>query len=663
MAMRVLHIDVETRSRVDLQKEGASRYARHPSTRVLLFAYGFNKHHIELWDCVADPEMPTDLATYLQDSTIKLAAWHAAFEWNILTYGLGIETPFDRWIDPMVLAHSVSLPGQLEKAGKILGLPESEVKLAGGHELIKLFSVPQEVTADQPYEWFGPDTHPYEWEQFKRYNIRDVYAETRIYEVLKPFNMPQHEWALWYLDRKINETGYPIDGQLVSQAVSHSETIKTDLLGRIQALTGVDNPNSGPQVLQWLQKRGYLFKNMQKQNVAKARESEELDEDTKRVLELWGQKNRSAVDKYKAMERTTNEDGRLRNTLQFAGAGRTWRWAGRVVQGQNLFKPLFDDVHGAVELIRDGDLDWLECLYGDLLSAFASCVRSAIRAPKGYKLVVADLSSIEYVMLAWAAQCSAMLETLKNKKDPYKSFGVHLYNKSYEEITKPERTFSKPPVLGAGYMLGSFGLQTYAKGMGVHMEFQEAVRAKRIYRSVNHEVVEFWWRIDAAFRECIRTLQPVECWPVRFVYQKPTVRMELPSGRRITYIRPRIEPKKIKFINDDGKPDVMETMSITYEGIHQKTRQWCRIDTHPGKITENLIQAVARDVLANGLIEADQMGFEIIGHVHDEIIALVPDNGELGLAELCQAMTAPVGWAPDLYLGADGYVDYIYRKD
>ena len=660
--------DFETFSEVDLFKAGAAAYSEHPSTEVLMLAWQMaGEKDVSQW-IPHEREMPAELKEMIRDPHIQWIAWNKTFEYNIFKNTLGIHIPHERWSDPMVLAHSLSLPGSLEKVGTILGLSQDKAKMTEGKKLIQRFCKPQPKNHKvRRWDWLND---PEQWETFCEYNRQDVTAQRIIRRTLRKWDMPEHEWALWHLDQKINDRGLPVDTQLVNNALRMSDANRQDLLKKARTLTGIDNPNSDIQLTPWLGEQGVVLPNFRKATVAKALQGD-LPAPARNILELRSQWKKTSTRKFDALLRTLSNDGYLRNTLQFAGAGRTWRWAGRVVQIQNLPRgtlPNDAELDLAVELVREGDNEFLNFLYDNPMDVLSSLIRAAFRAPEGHHLTVADLNAIENRVLGWFCRCQRILRVFEKGLCPYKSFGMHLFKVPYAKVTKQQRTDSKPAVLGAGYMLGGgkekeakdgelakTGLWGYAESMSIKLSKELSHSSVKMWRDLHPEVVEMWWKLDKAARECITHRRTVRCGAVTFDYSKPFMRIRLPSGRYLHYLRPRIEPRKT--------PWGEMRLTVTYEGLDQNTRQWVRLSTHPGKWMENIIQAIARDVLAAGLIEADRIGFDIIGHVHDEIIALTPDDSPLTVADLENAMCVPLPWAPDMPLKAEGWQGPYYKKD
>jgi DNA polymerase len=674
-----LHHDFETYSELDVTNVGTSRYARDPSTEALMCAYTFDDGPVQQWVPEEGERMPADLREGIEDPSVVKYAWNKPFEWCIWAHTLGIKTPHTSWRDPMVLAYSLSLPGSLEKAGEVVGLPYDKKKVSGARQLIRIFSKPATATLKRAYHRRGPHTDPVLWEEFKHYNRQDVEAERAIYMRCRQWNLPKEEWELWYLDQEINEAGLPINMNVVRNAIEITQKITAKRLTEMRDLTGLANPNSNAQLLPWLREHGYAFEDLKKGHVARALETVE-DATVKRVLELRQEVSKASVKKYNALAESTDEDGLLRYTLQFAGAGRTWRWAGRKYQAQNLAKPapwLEKTQDAAVRDLEFLDAECIEWLYPKPMDLLSTCVRPVVQAPEGYLLIDADLNAIENRVLGWLARDKKIMRVFELNRDPYVDFATYLYSMAYDKLwqeykdgDKAKRTIAKPGVLGCGYMLGpgeeyenettgeieATGLLGYAWNMGVReFTLEDAKHSVKVWRETFSDAVDFWYAIEKAAKRCLRSGNPTECDRVRFDRKGPFLRMILPSGRALHYCRPRIEMRKTPW--GEMRP------TITYEGLNDKN-QWVRIQTHPGKLTENADQAISRDLLAHGIKLAKQRGLDIRLHVHDQIVGLaLKDVAEDQLKVLQECMSERPWWAPDLPLSSAGFVSKIFVKD
>lgn len=699
--MKLLFSDFETASKIDLKKCGLDRYARDKSTRVLMLAAALNDGAIGLWEPHKGP-MPRKLRALIDDPEVIIVAHNAAFERAIFRHVLGIDIPAERFICTMAMALALSLPGKLGQLVRdALKLGPEWQKVDEGSKYIQRFCKPRpatHVTANNPHEFNDWETHPEEWALFAHYCRQDVEAERKVFRVLRQFFPSLHEmFKLWSYDQEINQNGYPLDVPLIEGAIEIAKTVKAAFKKRMIEVTGLVNPNSNVQLMPWLRERGYPFASIKKNRVkiALADFGDQMTEECIKFLKIRAEATKTSVMKYNAMLRAIGDDAILRNTLQFCGAGRTGRWAGRIAQLQNLPRPAkhveahLDEVR---QLIRDGDADTLDFWLGNPLDVLVSSIRSAIAAPFGKVLTVCDLSAIELCVLAWISGSEFWLDVLARKLDAYKAFGEHYLGKPYDQITKAERNECKPAALGCGYRLGGgdlvgeypdqtkTGLWGYAESMGVEMERPAAKRAVEVYRDLSPEVVQLWYDLENAARDCIADQQPRRVGMFVFDIKPPFMRIRLPSGRHLFYCRPKVEKKTKTFVqtHDDGTPiyekhtdgtlHVKTTTSVkyqtTYEGVHQTTKKWVRMDTHGGKLVENIVQAIARDILVHGMLKARAAGFTIIGHVHDELIALEDIGDDAHNHEaLEECMRDVPEWAKGLPLDAHGFQSQFYKKD
>jgi DNA polymerase len=636
-----LHIDLETYSEANLPEVGAHRYARDPSTRILLMAYSYGRDAAQIIDLEHGEAIPARVLEDLQDPAVTKWAHNAAFERVVLRAVLGIECPPEQWRCTMVWAMSLSLPGSLDRLSRVLRLDEDKAKLSVGARLIQRFCKPGATQ---------PDLLDDEWQQFRAYCMRDVEAERAVASRLSSYPMPEHEWALWAVDQRCNDRGLPIDLDLVAavQRVASDHRVHVETLAA--QVSGLANPNSRDQLMTWLAQYGIDVPDLQSATVDAL-----LDQDTpepvREVLWCRQQMSKASLSKYDALTRATS-GGRLRGAFQFAGAGRTGRWAGRIVQPHNLPRPSISnaEIDAARGLIREHDAETLAMLYPDLSGVMSSLLRSTIAAPPGKVLVAADYASIESVMIAWCAQSDYLLDLYRQGLDPYKDFATKVYGISYDRVTKQQRSVCKPAVLGAGYGLGATGLQRYAESFGLEMDAAECRRQIKLFREAYSAIPEFWALLEAGVMQAMRE-RDQEVYAGRFplVFDGKFLRIGLPSGRALYYYRPKMI---------EGRQGAEQ---LSYEGREPGTRE----TTHGGKLVENLVQAVARDVLAAGLQVVDRLdGLDIIGHVHDEIICEADADDEDALGWLIYGMTTMLpDWCADAPIRAEGYVAPYYRKD
>jgi DNA polymerase bacteriophage-type len=657
MSVIHLHLDFETRSLLDIKRVGLDRYARNAAA--LMLAWAVNDQPPQLWLPEKDPRwIPAELLVLLQNPAVVKLAQNSAFERAIFLHALGIDIPVEQWFDPSVLARYAGLPGKLALVSQFLKLGDKG-KDKEGSRLINKFSKP--YGKDKKFRDPSDPKHAADWEKFKDYCKQDVVAEREVFHRLSSFFMPpDSERKLWVLDAKINERGMPVRMDYVAECQKAVDDVTHVSLGVMRVATGLENPNSGQQLLPWLKDRGYPFSSLTKDRVAKALAGK-LDDRVRDVLELKQTISRSSVKKLQAITDRVVE-GRLRYQYKFYGA-HTGRWAGEGAQLQNL--PRKASKWG------DTDVD----------------IRACFGAPAGKKLVVADLASIETRVLAWLSKCDTLLNVFKLGQDPYIDFASDLYSTPYSDVTKEQRQISKPAVLGCGYMLsggewrmdccGKFqfklewvkpvdvcsckikgdafksGLWGYAENMGVAMEQQQAKDAVSAYRAKYSEVVDLWYSLENTIVEVLSfggtVFDRVSSIPFWCVPGKVLI-ARLPSGRRLHWLNPKVVPGR-------GLRSKVTHYAHTIKG-------WRTESLYGGLLTENLVQAISRDVLAEGMLRADKTGFEIVGHTHDEIIALDSCNNAEGrmLGELIHNMTLPMPWAPDLPLAAEGYEAEIYKK-
>lgn len=688
-----VHLDYETFSEADITEVGGATYAAHPSTKILMAAWCIGDGEVSQWDALTDPEMPQELRDILEnrDGSYKVYAQNANFEILIsllcakYTHDLDLPDHDDfaavsqwlsHWHCTMVMGMGASLPGKLSDQNAILKVGDQDAKEASlGKRLIRKFCMPNRKTKANPSGLWDNENAPEDYAKFLYYNRQDVVAERANYRKLIRYNtMPPREWRMWRLDQIINLWGMTIDQSLVQSALKVDADIKDQLMSRFCEVTGLENPNSTKQFLPWLNERGYAADNVRKDTVNKALKSEFLDDEVKLALKLRQSTSKNSIKKFVALSKAAPK-GKLRGTFQYAGAQRTRRWGGRIFQPQNLPRGIFktvEQMRNAIDIIKSGDADFVSLMYGvdrvpDVLS---SVIRNAVTASgEGRTLTVGDLSSIETIMTWWAAGATSQLEKVARGIDAYKDYGTQLLGVPYDEITKEQRTYCKPVVLGCTYRLGGTGLVAYADGMGVKMTKEEAYNAVDVYRAANPEVVELWDKLQNAFMATLQDGRPRTVnGKFRFRLQKPCMIIDLPAGRSLYYVSPRIQDVKLRYEDrETGLPVEKWVTGITYMGIDQNTRKWVRQNTHGGKLTENIVQAIARDILADAMLnlsERDGYGedFWVVGHVHDEIITDTPDEPEY-IDLLTDALTNSSPWCADAPLGAEAFQNFFYMKD
>ncbi len=729
---KILHVDFESRSALELSDVGIHNYASHPSTEILMLAWACGSQEPSLWEPHLG-EMPAKLRNRLNSPEWTKAAWNAGFERNILWYKLGIAVPISNWSDPMINARYLSMPGSLDSVGEILDLDYGFRKDKAGDELLKLFSQPlptkkprkkatNENTLfdispiiEEKIDYIFADhiSHPDEWERLKAYCKQDIVAERALGEMLSHFSLPEKEIKLWHLDQKINDAGMPADKEFVQKALDLAIEDKNLQSGNVIKMTGLSNANSPKQFLAWVQKQGYPYNSLRKEPVKVAMSDPEvkLTKLGRDALEVRKKSSKTSYTKLAAILPALSEDSRLRDQFLFMGSSRAGRWSGKAVQLHNMARPIktveeLEDINAARDLIYAKDFSGIvkrfeekdkatgEVKPGSVIDVVTSCIRSAFVAPPGKRLNVCDLNAIENRVLGWVAGEDKILDVFRNGRCPYMDFASKMYKVPYDIIAdisktphkprgvdgKEKRQVAKPAVLGAGYRLAGgkwgvnpktkdrikTGLWGYAENMGVLISQDLAVASVKAFRAEYKKVVALWYDSERAVAKCIREggQQPIGPTGLVWCDRKKRkdgsliLRIHLPSGRYLHYLNAGLDTVVME--GDNGP---YERENFVYDGIDQITRMWGVVRSHGGKIVENVVQAISRDVLAEAMLEADEVGFELIGHVHDEIVTLSDDTEDsLGLVDLkCIMSTTPV-WAPGLPLNAEGYEGYFYRK-
>jgi len=646
--MTQLYFDFETRSHLDLSEVGLDNYVRHSSTEVLMLAYALDDAPVTVWEprlCA----MPEELTASLVDPAITKVSWNVPFEFNVLAQVLKVPVPLRQFHDTMAQARFLSLPGSLKECGTVLGLDEDKAKDKDGKKLIKMFcsrskALKKQVAAGYPPLYFKDWTsHPEEWQKFTGYCARDVEALRALCGLLDDLGqLPAEEYRVWTLDQLINHRGMPVDMTYVDNASAIAQTEIAGLQEQLRALTGLENPNSPAQLKGWLADHEFLTDSTDKAHVTSALTTKILTPEVRAVLEIKQRLGGTAYTKLEVIQQRV-VDGRLRHQFTYHGA-HTGRWSSHGVQLQNLARPskaVKSRTDEVVSTIRQGwypeDLTAMDCVGGTL--------RASFRAPDGSRFCICDLSSIEYRVLAWVARCKGMQQVLKDGLDPYKAFAVTMFATGYDDVTGDQRQQAKPPVLGCGYGMQGLRLQEYATQYGVEFSEEDCDRAVSAYRTAYPEVVWLWAALEGA---AVNAIQLEDTRRVRGLSFDGTdrriLKIILPSGRPLHYYNPQAEGGR-----------------ICYEA--QKMGRWMTVDTHGSKLVENIVQAIARDVLVYGMLTAHRTGYQIVGHVHDELIAEVPYDSPLTLERFRAAMIALPPWAAGLSLDAAGFESPFYKKD
>lgn len=646
--MRHMHVDIETYSPVPLKTCGVYRYAEEAEILMVCWSYD-QEAEIHYWDFTRGPP-PAQLLADLKDPTIQKHAHNAAFERTLFRAVWGLDCPPEQWACTMVLCFNLGLPGGLGDVCDLLKLGHLS-KDKNGNKLIHVFCVPQKNVAR-----IMPRDRPIEWQQFGHYCMQDVRAERAVHNVLSWFVIPQTEWALWYLDQRINDRGVPVDTELAESVKILTEE-RNRALTCLARLEGIKNPKSVKQVKEWLVSRGYDEpESLTKKNVlallAEADGTEDLS-----VLEIRLQLCRSSVSKYDAFLRSVCKDGRARGMFQFYGAMRTGRWAGRLVQLHNLKSNDPDEVSVAIlqalrRLVKQRARELLEMVTDDVADVFSQLIRTTIACKTGTRLLPCDYSAIEARVLAWAAQEDWRLEVFRTHGRIYETSAEQMFKMPPGSVTKksPLRKKGKVAELACGYG-GAVGAMVQMGGLEMGLTEDELAKIVAAWRTANPRIVEFWKVIEKAAFACLRTREPRGVkGRFMFTYEKGFLFMELPSGRKLAYPQARIE------INPETGQG-----QITYWGKEKDRQTFGWVRTYGGKLTENYVQAVARDILGEGMLNLEAAGYQIILHVHDEPVPEMP-IGVGSAKEMEEILSRPMHWAPDLPIQASGSEMPYYMK-
>jgi DNA polymerase len=670
--MTTLRIDIETYSTVELIKCGVHRYADSDDFEVMLFGYAFDDDDPVVIDLAQGEELPEKVRTAIFDPAVTKTAYNAAFE--IVCLSKHFQTQLDpaQWRCTSVHALYLGLPNSLADVGKVIGLPQDLQKKKIGVSLVRYFCMPCKPTKTNGGRTRNKALHDREkWRLFKDYCAQDVVAEREIARRLSRYPVPHKEHQLWILDQKMNNRGIMIDRQLVESAITCDEIYKQRMTEEAVQLTGLSNPNSRNQLLEWLQvKEGSEIEDLTKKTVPLVLRQTKNDV-VRRVMELRQELAKTSVTKYAAMQRSACTDLAVRGLTQFYGANRTGRWAGRLVQVQNLPQNKLKDIDLARRLMKIGDYDLVEDLFGSVFDTLSQLIRTAFVARPNHKLVISDFSAIEARVVAWLAWCRWRLDVFKTHGKIYEASAEQMFKLPPGSVDKksPYRFKGKVAELALGYQGGAGALKTMgALEMGLTEEELEPI--KIAWRDANPEVVQLWYDCERSAIAAVNGKKPVTL-PIANNRSKLVFEVDpgflfitLPSGRRLSYVRPRIEKEDLYREKSDGtKFLVAREGSLTYEGSDQKTKQWTRLPTYGGKLVENITQAIARDLLAESMLALDAEGFSLLTTVHDEVVTEEPINGPRDVALAEEIMGRPIAWAKDLPLRGDGFETPYYMKE
>ena len=658
--INMITIDIETKSDKDISKCGIYAYTDTPYFDILLFAYSIDGQPVQVVDMANGEEIPENVLAALVDENVIKKAFNVNFERVCLSkylrknypqyfqsYSIDEDTVGDflnpeSWHCSMIHARTLGLPSSLAEVGKVLGIEQQ--KMTEGKALVKFFCVPYD-TVDGVPQFHNPKDYPDKWEIFKAYNKRDVEAELEIDRRLSRFPVPDFLWKEFYLDQEINDRGILVDMQLADKAIGLDAKAKEELTAEVQKLTGVENPNSVYQLLDWLETQGYKSDSLGKTQVLELIKT--AKEPVKSVLQMRLQLSKSSVKKYTAMKNTACSDNRARGMFSFYGASRTGRWAGRNVQLQNLPQNHLPDLTEARELVKYSSFEDIQMLYDDVPDTLSQLIRTAFIPRQGMKFIVADFSAIEARVIAWLAGEEWRMKAFANGEDIYcasasKMFGVPVVKHGENGHLRQKGKISE---LACGFG-GSVGAM---KAMGADSLGLSDTELKQIvtdWREASPHITELWWAVDRAVKKAVKEKTATKTHGLLFSYEVGFLFIRLPSGRRLAYAKPYIGKNKF-----GGE-------SVTYMGINAQ-KKWDRLESYGPKFVENCVQGIARDLLMYSMQTLSQ--YFIVGHIHDEMIIECPKGTKLD--EICQQMARTPDWAKGLLLRADGYECSFYKKD
>ena len=646
--MRTLSIDIETYSFEPLSKCGAYRYSDAEDFEILLFGYSADFGSIKVVDLALGEKIPDDVISALTDEAVIKSAFNANFERvclsKFLGYPIGTYLNPSSWRCTMVWAATLGLPLSLESVGEVLGLEKQ--KLKEGKDLIRFFCMPY-TDSDGKLKRHLPKDYPEKWAAFKAYNLRDVEVEMSIQQKLSRFPVSESEWRNYHLDQQINDRGIKLDMTLVRQAVACDERYKSSHLEKARSVTGLDNPNSPTQLKEWLAERG-----VETETLSKAAVSDLLEEavgEVEEALSLRQELAKSSVKKYTAMQQAVCSDGRARGLIQFYGANRTGRFAGRLVQVQNLPQNHLPDLDDARSLIKSGNFDAVEMLYDSVPMVLSELIRTAFVPKDGCRFYVADFSAIEARVIAWIAGEQWRQEVFVKGGDIYCASASQMFHVPVEKhgINGHLRQKGKIAELALGYG-GSFGALKAMGALKMGVPEEELKPLVDAWRNSNPRIVQLWRDVDRSVITCVRERRDTQTHGIRISYRSGMMFITLPSGRNLVYVRPRIGMNR--FGNE----------AVTFEGVGEQ-KKWLRLESYGPKFVENIVQGTSRDILVEAMQRLNEHGYKIVMHIHDETVIEASESSSL--EDICAVMGKTPEWASGLLLRADGYVCDFYKKD
>lgn len=655
---RVMGVDIETYSSVDLAGSGVYAYTEAPDFDILLIGYKFDDEaEVHVIDTLAvdrdfDPEL-YEFREALTDPDIIKTAFNANFERTCLAKWTGAAMPPEEWRCTMIKALTLGLPGNLADVGIAMGLPEEKLKDPQGKALIQFFSKPCKPTRTNGQRTRNLPAHdPAKWKLFIEYNRQDVVTEQEILRQLDIYKTPESEQQLWALDQHMNDNGVKLDIPMVEKIVEYDTQRRQELQEEAKVLTGLANPNSLAQLKKWLSKQGVTMTSVTKDTIAATLQTD-IPDNVRRMLEIRTALGKTSVAKYSTMLTAVCQDHRLRGILQFYGANRSGRWAGRLVQTHNLAKNSLPDLDLARELAAAGDFDTLATLFGETAFVFSELIRTAFIPSDGCRFVVSDFAAIEARVLAWIAGEEWTLEAFRQGKDIYCETASMMYRVPVEKHGQNShlRQKGKVAVLACGYQGGVGAMKRMDKGGSIPEDELQSVVDQ--WREANPKVVKLWRTCELAAKTAIQEHRTVRlAHGIAFSYINRNLFIQLPSGRKLCYWDTRLK-----------QDDYTGRLSITYMGVNQETKQWGETETYGGKLVENIVQATARDCLAVAMTRVSALGYKIVMHVHDEMIVDVPNTDTEAPGRINAIMAQPIDWAEGLPLKGDTYETPFYKKD
>lgn len=643
--MKKLSIDLETYSSVDLGKSGVYKYAESEDFEILLFAYSINDGEVKVIDLANGEIIPEEILSALSDENVEKWAFNANFERVCLSRLLGNRLRPKGWYCTMIWSAYLGLPLSLEKVGEVLKLDKQ--KMNEGKTLIRYFSIPCKPTKTNGMRTRNLPHHDLEkWSTFKEYNQRDVETEMEIKKKLSAFPMPQSEWENYWVDQNINDRGILIDEVLVDSAIKFDDILRDENMDRAIELTGLENPNSPLQLKEWLNQKGLEIDSLAKKDVESALKNAEGD--IKEVLELRQELSKSSVRKYDAMKNVKGKDNRARGLIQFYGANRTGRYSGRLIQVQNLRRNNLKNLDLARSLVKNRDYETMEILYESPSDVLSQLIRTAFIPKEGTRFIISDFSAIEARVLAWLAGEQWVLDAFENGEDIYCRTASRMFGVPVEKhgVNRHLRQKGKIATLACGYQ-GALGALKAMGGIEMGLSEDELQSIVDSWREANPNIVSLWWDIDSVVKRVVKTRSKEEYKNLAISYEKGILFIELPSKRRLAY------PKAKIGMNRFGGE------SVVYDGIVVGNK-WDKIESYGGKFVENIVQAIARDILAEAMMRLEEKGFNIVMHIHDEVVI---ESDSSSIEEVNQIMSVVPEWAPGLILDADGFESEFYKKD